>query len=192
MSLEIHAVSTTVSCQVSSGEGHLSAEIDSREWGYNGGRSQFFAGDNCYALVYKSSNVNIIGSACSGVGTTFTRFGTDNGFNVQREGITFSTPVAKSRLPLPAKVTLLESNYTNCNGPEYIIGDIIIRLKTWTNTGDITKPPPYGFIFIEYEPLADVWKFGGLVAIDGLLSTPVHGSIFGVVSAPATVSFIGL
>ena len=66
MTIEIKAVSTTISCQISGGEGHLSAEIDSRPYGFNGGRTQYFPGDDCYVLVYKSANVEILGTRTTG------------------------------------------------------------------------------------------------------------------------------
>lgn len=42
-----------------SANAHLSAEIDTRPDGLNGGRSSFSAGEDVYLLVYKSSNVTI-------------------------------------------------------------------------------------------------------------------------------------
>ena len=54
---------------------HLSAEIDDREDGLNGGDTDFAPGDTAYFLVYKSSNItlsNPVASAgsCSDQGTT--------------------------------------------------------------------------------------------------------------------------
>lgn len=45
--------------------GHLSAEIDTRPSGLNGGRSSFSPGETAYILVYKSDNVNITDTICS-------------------------------------------------------------------------------------------------------------------------------
>jgi hypothetical protein len=41
------------------GSGHLSAEIDSRPTGYNGGRTNFTAGDSPAFLVFNSSDVSV-------------------------------------------------------------------------------------------------------------------------------------
>lgn len=46
-------------------EGHLSAEIDTRPEGLNGGRSAFNPGETAYILVYKSDNVSITDTICS-------------------------------------------------------------------------------------------------------------------------------
>lgn len=43
----------------SGAQGYLSAEVDTRANGLNGGRSSFSPGETAYILVYKSNNVNI-------------------------------------------------------------------------------------------------------------------------------------
>lgn len=192
MSLEIHAVSTTVSCTVSSDEGHLSAETDGRAWGWNGGRSQYFAGDSCFVLVYKSDNVDIIGSYCSSNSTTFTYFQEDTALNIHREGIAFSSPLATAQKPLPSSVTVISRNFSKCGTPEYLIGGVTLRLKDWQATGQMDGIPPHGFVFIEYTPKTEVWVFRGLVPFPNLLNTPVHGTLHGLVTAPSTVDFVGL
>lgn len=45
--------------------GHLSAEVDSRPTGLNGGKTAFQPGETVYLLVYKSDNVSITESICS-------------------------------------------------------------------------------------------------------------------------------
>jgi hypothetical protein len=45
--------------------GHLSAEIDTRPGGLNGGRTSFNPGETAYILVYKSDNVSITDTICS-------------------------------------------------------------------------------------------------------------------------------
>jgi hypothetical protein len=40
-------------------DSHLSAEVDARDDGLNGGKTNFAPGDNVYFLLYKSSNVKI-------------------------------------------------------------------------------------------------------------------------------------
>jgi hypothetical protein len=45
--------------------GHLSAEVDTRPDGLNGGRSAFNPGETVYILVYKSDNVSITDTICS-------------------------------------------------------------------------------------------------------------------------------
>jgi hypothetical protein len=49
----------------SASEGHLSAEIDTRANGLNGGRSAFNPGETAYILVYKTGNVSITDTLCS-------------------------------------------------------------------------------------------------------------------------------
>ncbi|MEO1752006.1 hypothetical protein [Thiofaba sp. EF100] len=49
----------------SGADGHLSAEIDTRPDGLNGGKSSFNPGETVYILVYKSDNVAITGTSCS-------------------------------------------------------------------------------------------------------------------------------
>ena len=45
--------------------GHLTAEIDTRPGGLNGGRTSFNPGETAYILVYKSDNVSITDTICS-------------------------------------------------------------------------------------------------------------------------------
>lgn len=45
--------------------GHLSAEVDTRPSGMNGGRSSFSPGETVYILVYKTDNVSITDTICS-------------------------------------------------------------------------------------------------------------------------------
>jgi hypothetical protein len=45
--------------------GHLSAEVDTRADGLNGGRSSFSPGETVYILVYKTDNVSITDTVCS-------------------------------------------------------------------------------------------------------------------------------
>lgn len=45
--------------------GHLSAEIDTRPDGLNGGRTSFNPGETAYILVYRSDNVSITDTICS-------------------------------------------------------------------------------------------------------------------------------
>jgi hypothetical protein len=49
----------------SNANGHLSAEIDTRSNGLNGGRSSFSPGETAYILVYKTDNVTISETICS-------------------------------------------------------------------------------------------------------------------------------
>jgi len=181
MSLEKRAISTTVSCTVSSGEGHLSAEVDSRAWGYNGGRSQYFEGDNCYVIVYISSNTDIIGSMCSN-NSSWGSAGGDVGYNVHRESIAFSTPIAHSSKPI-GSYSIIHPSYNGCSNPNNINGTTIFRMGTWNPTLSISAVPTYGFIFISYTPICEMWAFRNLAITQGLISTEVHGALFGLVSA---------
>ncbi len=49
----------------SEASGHLSAEVDSRPGGLNGGKTAFQPGETVYILVYKSDNVGITDTTCS-------------------------------------------------------------------------------------------------------------------------------
>ncbi len=49
----------------SGSSGHLSAEVDTRETGLNGGRSSFSPGETAFILVYKTDNVSITEIICS-------------------------------------------------------------------------------------------------------------------------------
>ena len=183
MSLEIRAISTTVSCSVSSNEGHLSAEVDSRAWGYNGGRSTYYDGDDCYIMVYKSSNVNINDSfTTSG---TLALDGSDPGWHISREGIAFNTPIANSSKPLiDAEITGQPGyNFVNCDGPEWATGSTVLRLTTWNATLKIDAVPPAGFVFIEYTPKVEMWKITKLVALSTQIVTQVSCAFFGITSA---------
>ncbi len=48
-----------------SASGHLSAEVDARPTGLNGGKTAFQPGETVYILVYKSDNVGITETTCS-------------------------------------------------------------------------------------------------------------------------------
>jgi len=193
MAVEIHAISTTVSAQVSGGDGHLSAEVDSRSWGYNGGRSQYFEGDTCYVIVYRSANVRIVGKACSNTSGWDKSGESTIGYNIQREGIAFTSPVASSSKPLPPTVTVNGSATFNlCSGPEYCSETTIVRLKKWSATLTPEAAPPYGFIFIEYEPHGEMWAFTNLKKNADLLNTAVHGVIYGVSQAIQTMTWTSL
>lgn len=60
----------TIRVQFGNAEGgdasaHLSAEIDTRPDGLNGGRSTFNPGETVYLLIYSSDNVRITDTVCS-------------------------------------------------------------------------------------------------------------------------------
>jgi len=186
MSLEIQAISTTVSCSVASGTGHLSAETDSRFWGYNGGNNQFFEGGICYVLVYKSINVEIDSWFCSNT-SIFNPTTKVVGYNIKMEGISFSNPINNTSLPIGTATVprLLQKKYNNAGGISYIPGYTNLRLNTWNPNVNSIKPidAPYGFIYIEYSPLCAVWAFSNLQKNPSLISTQVHGVLFGVAVA---------
>ena len=115
--------------------------------------------------------------------SSFNAVGTAQGLNTKREGITFSSPIATSQKPLPGNVSNLKAELNNCAGMEYSVGDTVLRLKTWNATANPKKVPPYAFVFIEYEPNADLWLFAGMQSISGILESPVHGSIFALAQA---------
>lgn len=182
--MEIKAVSTTVSVQVQGGDGHLSAEIDSRTWGFNGGRTQYFPGDTCYVLVYKSKNVENLTGITNMTGVGFTRqSSTDNGYNVHREGISFTTPVASSSKPV-GKMDSSTTTYVPvgaAGGAEYFKDTTIFRCSQWKVTGKMEPgvPPPYAFSFIEYTPTTELWALTPLKRNNELFSTTINGILYG-------------
>ena|ERR1035437_404613 len=190
MSLEIHAVSTSVSCQVSGGDGHLSAELDSREWGWNGGRSQYYPGDNAYVIVYFSNNLDMPTTGlCSQPDTKFVKTSEVTGYDLKREGLTFSTPIAQAGKPLPNDSVINNgSSYIGCGDPSYLPQTTVVRLATWTATLTPEKAPPAGFLFIEYSPFSIMWKFTNLQRNLQLINTQVHGLIHAVAKPMLTTS----
>ena len=206
MTIEIKAVSTTVSCQVSGGDGHLSAEVDSRPYGLNGGRSQYFPGDDCYILVYRSNNVTIdtsvdpisgvikgvhiaggtIGSGSTGASIVKLE-GQTVGFNIVRESVSFNSPIAQAGKPLPADTRLIYfDSYAiapgEISGPQFIPNTTVCRVKNFKGALDPGILPPSGFAFIEYSPVAEVWKLSNLPQIpgDSVFSWAVHVVFHGV------------
>lgn len=182
MSTELRPINTVVSTNVSGYDGHLSAEVDNRPWGFNLGRSQYFEGDNCYVLVYKSDNVKIVSTVCSQSGVTF---GVSNagdkgmGENKIREGITFMSPISSVSKPMSKNFKLITQDFIECSGFKAIEGYTTVRVDKWNATGDPAKAPPYGYVFIEYEPKAELYAFFGLKLEDGMLSTTIYGVLFG-------------
>lgn len=55
----------TVDAESGAAAGHLSAELDTRPNGLNGGRTAFNPGETAYILVYQSDNVSITETICS-------------------------------------------------------------------------------------------------------------------------------
>lgn len=96
------AVSATI--QVSFGteagaDGHLSAEIDDRAGGLNGGDTEFSPGDTAYFLVFKSANVEYDTPAAS-AGTLVS--GTVSGGYVEREEDLSFADTNQASLSVPA------------------------------------------------------------------------------------------
>lgn len=193
MTMFAHAVTTTVACQVSGGEGILTAEIDSRPYGLNGGRSQYFPGDTCYVLIYKSANVKILGSFVTGGEFVMDLDGKKNpGILTVREGLSFSTPVTQTSKPLPDKnnpVTVLAEHYDSCGKFQAVPGTNIARLEQWDAVGDPRVPPPHGFVFVEYDPVPIVGAFKNLPAPPKgtVFSWSVHAVIYGIAVPPSAL-----
>lgn len=62
------SIRVTFGNEYSGSDAHLSAEIDDREGGLNGGRTTFAPGDSVWFLVYKSANV-VIDSVVTSAGS---------------------------------------------------------------------------------------------------------------------------
>lgn len=205
--MEIRSITAQIQCQVSGGEGHLSADVDSRAWGLNGGRSQYYPDDEAWALIYISKNVSIAGVVCigkqTGTPTSFTiepaqPLYNENidaqqepiyqqakvGYNVQREGITFNSPVSSISKPPFGQPIILGQDFHNCGNPNFLLNTTIVRLKTWTSTLDPRKIPPHGYMFVEYTPSVVTGVFRNLGIPDGIkvFSYPNTAIIYGVAS----------
>ena len=182
MALEQHAVTTTISCSVSGGEGHLTGEIDSRPYGLNGGRSQYFPGDDCFVLIYKSINVTIMGSFVTGGNFSHNVPGLSVGYNIVREGLSFSSPVANFSKPAPPNLIVLNALYLQSGGFTFVPNTTVARLLTWVGSGDPAAQPPYAFVFVEYSPTAQIGKFSNLPSppTGSVFSWPVHAVLYGI------------
>lgn len=199
MALEIHAISTTVSTTVVGGEGHLSAEVDSRAWGFNGGRSQYFQGDDCYVLVYKSSNVTLDNSCVAypqGNSLVKHSSSSDAGYNRVREAIVFNNPISASSKPVVSPTVLGNITYsTGVSSAKYLPNSTIFKCESWIRPLSEMKPggkPMYAFAFIEYDPTVLVYKFTNLQRVStDIFNTPVTGFIFGV-ATPFDSNFTNL
>lgn len=190
--MDIKAISVSVSTSVVGGDGDLSAEIDSRPWGHNGGKTTFFSGDNCYVLVYKSPNIGTLKSYTSNSTPLEKHSNNVLGYNLQREGISFTTPVASASKPLYDGIKVLNSKFQGgVGGIQYMSGYTTLRATKWTAQLRLDADRPFGFVFIEYTPKAELWAFKGLQLNPKLLSETVHGTIYGIAKAEA-YTFVNL
>lgn len=161
MSIEVRSITVPIQCTVSGGEGHLTAEIDSRAWGNNSGRSVYYAGDSCYFLVYISKNVDIVGVTCAGGARAMVGPTGDGLYNVQHEGVTFNTPVAEIGKPADS-INVLSSTFVGCGEPKLVTGTKVIRLSKWQSSLSPAQIPPYGYMYVEYAPIYRVGVVSGL------------------------------
>lgn len=84
-------------------DGHLSAEIDDREDGLNGGNTSFAPGDTAHFLVYKSANVTYDDPIASAGGVSA---GSTGILVTKEDDITFANTDTAS-LSIPAEAIIL-------------------------------------------------------------------------------------
>lgn len=148
---------------------HLSAEIDGREDGLNGGDTSFAPGDTAYFLVFKSDNVEYDEPVCS-AGTIITAEG---GTVEKEEELTFAdTDTASLSVPCTGALTV-----------------------TWLgrSLGDLTLTDPMtvkasskgvAVAKVAYEATADAYGLQSPATLEGLTDFSILVYILGrVVSA---------
>jgi hypothetical protein len=187
MASEIRAVTANVQCSISGGDGHISAELDSRLWGANGGKTQFFVGDSASAIVYMSRNVTVVGTFCASAGFSVSGMG-GVGPNLKEESIVFNTPVASLSKPADS-IGVLTSSFNKCGGFKHEAGTTLVKLDSWIPTLNPMEAPPYGHVFAVYTPRAGYAVFSGLT-MPAITSSSynVVGVIFGV-ATPLITTF---
>lgn len=145
-------------------DGHLSAEIDDRPTGLNGGDTSFSPGDTAWFLVFKSSGVTL-GQLKSSAGTVSY---SGSSINVTRE----------------EDVSFLDSNDANLQVPALSISSV-----TWMGTdlgavsvnGTALKSTSKGVAVARVQYVAQAWP-GKLVSpteLDGLDDFPIAVLITG-------------
>ena len=126
---------------------HLSAEIDRRENGLNGGKTSFAPGDTVHFLVYKSSNVTLENPVASAGSVAFT--GSTNVEQTQ-DLIFANSNEARLRVPPVGGVTSTQwlgnnlggitINGTQATAANKGVGVARVTYTATATTGTITSP----------------------------------------------------
>jgi hypothetical protein len=152
------------------GGGHLSAEVDSRPGGLNGGQVSFTPGQDVYILVYRTANVAITGVAASAgtisaQGTVSVTIEEDLQFEDSRQA-NLQRPVAGSAL---ASVEWFGEN----------LGALTVQADKLT-----VQAAAQGVAVCRatYAAVADVYKLQSPASINGRTDFPILVLVKGVAS----------
>lgn len=128
---------------------HLSAEIDTREAGLNGGRTSFSPGDDVWFLVYMSDNVQVDGNPLPSAGsiTAGTPFSVTNSQEVE------FADTNTSSLSVPATsivstlwfgndlgIPVLQSDKTTIKVPTKGVGSCVVEASSMAHPYKLSSP----------------------------------------------------
>ncbi len=149
--------------------GHLSAEVDTRATGLNGGRSSFSPGETVYILVYKTDNVTITDTVCSAG-------------SLQLQGTTV-IPVTQEimfeeadtvTLDKPVRTSLLQSAWYGRS-----LGSLTLQADKTTVKADARG---VAVARVSYESLAQIYALASPATLNGETDFTILALIKGVAS----------
>ena len=126
---------------------HLSAEIDDREDGRNGGDTDFQPGDTAYFLIYKSSSITLSSPVASAGSVSYE--GTES---VQKENFVTFANESEGNLDVPASSIISKTWIGNSLGDTELLNETTLKL---------TSPPDgiyAGVLKVTYMAEATVGK----------------------------------
>lgn len=152
------------------GSAHLSAEIDSRPEGLNGGKTSFAPGDDVYILVYKSTNVSITTTDCSAGSIS------DQGSVsvTTKDDVPFANSNTSS-VNKPASSGLLSQKWLGRNLGTITMGADQTTLSIATAGIGVAK--------VSYQSTALVYKLSSPATLDGEVDFTILVMIIGDVTA---------
>lgn len=141
----------------SAANAHLSAEIDSRDNGLNGGKTSFSPGEDVYILVYKSSNVSIV-SADASAGSVAPQGST---VVTVTEDLTYAGQNT-SQLAKPSNSGLSSSKWLGNN-----LGSLTVGADQVTVTAGSASDTSVGVAKVTYETTALIYKLSSPLTVEG-------------------------
>lgn len=156
-----------------SGSATLSAEVDSREGGLNGGKSSFSPGEDVYILVFKSTNVSIVAIEASAGSITAAGSTIVN----KTEDLTFAGQNTAS-LPTPTSSGLSSTKWLGKSG-----GAMTVGADQVTVTASSVTDKQVAVARVSYSSTADVYKLSSPATIDGEVEFTIAVLILGGVTA---------